>query len=85
MGLIAIEWVQEYHGRLGNPVNTKANAEGFYNTLTATQKFAYGDDAAQDKHFEQSGVGNPPAGSDTEKGRNGRHDLLRRPRRLARV
>jgi hypothetical protein len=67
MGLIAIEWVQEYYTRLGNPVNTKANAEGFYNTLNATKKFAHGDDKAQDKHFEQSGVGAPVAGSDVSK------------------
>jgi hypothetical protein len=67
MGLIAIEWVKNYHGRLGNLVSTQAHAEGFYNTLTATQKFAHGDDAAHDQHFEQSGVGAPPAGSDTGK------------------
>jgi hypothetical protein len=67
MGLIAIEWVREYHGRMGNPVNTQTNAEGFYNTLNATQKFAHGDDAARDKHFEQSGVGAPPKGSDKTK------------------
>ena len=70
MGLIAIEWVKNYHGRLGNPVNTQTNAEGFYNTLNATQRFAHGDDAAQDKHFEQFGVGAPSAGSDTAKVEN---------------
>lgn len=67
MGLIAIEWVLEYHDRWTNPANTRANAEGFYNTLNATRKFAHGDDDAQDKHFEQSGVGAPLAGSDTAK------------------
>jgi hypothetical protein len=66
-GLIAIEWVREYNGRLGNPVNTQTNAEGFYNTLNATQKFAHGDNKAQDKHFEQSGAGAPVAGSDKSK------------------
>ena len=67
MGLIAIEWVREYHGRLGNPLNTQTNAEGFYNTLNGTQKFAHGNDDAQDKHFEESGVGAPAAGTDAKK------------------
>lgn len=65
MGKIAIEWVLEYHDRWTNPANTQANAEGFYNTLNGTQQFARGDDDAQDRHFEQSGVGAPKAGSDT--------------------
>jgi len=64
MGLIAIEWVQEYHGRWENPANTQQNAEGFYNTLSGTQKFAHGDDAAQDHHFEENGMGAPATGDD---------------------
>jgi hypothetical protein len=31
----------------------------------ATKKFARGNDAAQDKHFEQKGIGFPTAGTDT--------------------
>ncbi|HKE82319.1 MAG TPA: DUF6345 domain-containing protein [Vicinamibacterales bacterium] len=65
MGLIGIEWVLKYHDRWTDPANTRASAEGFYNTLNGTKNFAHGDDAAKDRHFEQSGVGAPPAGSDT--------------------
>lgn len=66
MGLIGIEWVQEYNGRWENPANTQQNAEGFYNTLlNATKKFSRGNDKAQDKHFEQKNVGAPLEGTDT--------------------
>ena len=65
MGSIGIEWVLEYHDRWTNPANTQANAEGFYDTLTGTKNFAHGNDAAKDRHFEQSGAGAPKKGSDT--------------------
>ena len=64
-GKIGIEWVQDYHDRWENPANTQQNAEGFYNTLNATRKFAHGNDNAHDRHFEQSGAGAPPSGQDT--------------------
>jgi hypothetical protein len=65
MGTIGIEWVQQYNGLQGNLSNTKAQAEGFYNTLSATKVFEWGDNLAWDQDFEQSGVGSPPAGTDT--------------------
>ena len=65
MGTIGIEWVQQYNGLQGNLSNTKAQAEGFYNTLSATRVFEWGDNLAWDQDFEQSGLGSPPAGSDT--------------------
>lgn len=46
MGTIGIEWVQKYNGLQGNLSNTKAQAEGFYNTLSATRRFNWGDDLA---------------------------------------
>lgn len=68
MGDIGIEWVYDYTGRptsgWNNPPNTQANAEGFYNTLNATRKFANGDGNARDRHFEQAGTGAPKGGSD---------------------
>lgn len=66
MGLIGIEWVQEYHGRWDKLANSQQDAEGFYNTLLkATKKFSRGNDDAQDKHFEQKNAGAPPGGTDT--------------------
>jgi len=65
MGTIGIEWVKEYHGLAGNLTNTKPQAEGFYNTLSATKRFNWGDDLAWDQDFEQSGVGSPSSGTDT--------------------
>jgi hypothetical protein len=65
MGDIGIEWVLDYSGRPGfpSPANTQANAEGFFNTLNATQQFAHGNGDAQDKHFEKAGKGAPRAGT----------------------
>jgi len=65
MGTIGIEWVQKYNGLQGNLSNTKAQAEGFYNTLSATRRFNWGDDLAWDRDFETSGEGSPSAGTDT--------------------
>ncbi len=65
MGTIGIEWVQKYNGLAGNLSNTRAQAEGFYNTLSATRVFNWGDDLAWDQDFEQQGVGSPSAGADT--------------------
>jgi hypothetical protein len=65
MGTIGVEWVQQYNGLAGNLSNTKAQAEGFYNTLSATRRFNWGDDLAWDQDFEQSGVGSPSSGTDT--------------------
>ncbi len=65
MGSIGIEWVRQYHGLAGNLTNTKPQAEGFYNTLSATRRFQWGDDLAWDRDFEQQGVGSPASGTDT--------------------
>ena len=65
MGTIGIEWVRNYHGLAGDLTNTKPQAEGFYNTLSATRQFAWGDDLAWDQDFEQQNVGSPAAGTDT--------------------
>lgn len=65
MGSIAIEWVRQYHGLAGNLTNTKPQAEGFYNTLSATRRFQWGDDLAWDRDFEQQGAGSPASGTDT--------------------
>ncbi len=65
MGTIGIEWVREYNSLQPNLTQTKAQAEGFYNTLSATRRFNWGDDLAWDQDFEQAGVGSPPAGTDT--------------------
>lgn len=60
-----IEWVQKYNGLQGNLSNMKAQAEGFYNTLSATRSFNWGDDFAWDQDFEQAGEGSPTIGADT--------------------
>ena len=65
MARIGIEWVKQYHGRASNLSNTKAQAEGFYNTLSGVRVFNWGDDLAWDQDFEQSGKGSPAAGTDT--------------------
>ncbi|WP_416763448.1 DUF6345 domain-containing protein [Roseateles sp. So40a] len=65
MGSIGIEWVRQYHGLAGNLTNTKPQAEGFYNTLSATRRFQWGDDLAWDRDFEQQGAGSPASGTDT--------------------
>lgn len=65
MGTVGIEWVQKYNGLQGNLSNTKAQAEGFYNTISGTRRFNWGDDLAWDEDFEQSGKGSPTAGTDT--------------------
>ena len=56
---------QEVQRTLGNLTNTKTQAEGFYNTLSAVRRFNWGDDAAWDVDFEQQGRGTPSAGTDT--------------------
>jgi Family of unknown function (DUF6345) len=56
---VGIEWIQDYHGN-GNLSNTRAQAEGFANTLTAVRSFNFGDDLAWDQDFEEQGVGSPP-------------------------
>lgn len=65
MGSIGIEWVRQYHGLASNLNNTKPQAEGFYNTLSATRRFQWGDDLAWDQDFEQQGLGSPATGTDT--------------------
>lgn len=65
MASIGIEWVKQYHGRSANLTNTKPQAEKFYNTLSGTRSFNWGDDLAWDQDFEQQGVGSPAAGTDT--------------------
>lgn len=57
--------MRQYHGLAGNLTNTKPQAEGFYNTLSATRRFQWGDDLAWDRDFEQQGSGSPASGSDT--------------------
>jgi Family of unknown function (DUF6345) len=65
MGTIGIEWVQKYNGRANDLGSTRAQAEGFYNTLVGVRSFNFGDDLAWDQDFEESGVGTPAAGTDT--------------------
>jgi|SRR5829696_688047 len=65
MAKIGIEWVQKYHGKQTDLTNTKAQAEGFYNTLQGTRAFNWGDDLAWDRDFEKQGKGSPSAGTDT--------------------
>ena len=64
MGSIGIEWVKKYNGLQATLTNTQPQAEGFYNTLSATRRFNWGDDLAWDRDFEQSGVGSPADGTD---------------------
>ncbi|HQR27107.1 MAG TPA: DUF6345 domain-containing protein [Nocardioides sp.] len=65
MGSIGIEWVQSYHGLAGDLSNTRAQAEGFYNTLAGVRQFSWGDDLAWDQDFETQGLGTPSSGTDT--------------------
>ena len=62
---IGIEWVKKYNGRAADVSNTRAAAEGFYNTLHGVRQFAWGDDLAWDRDFEQQGAGSPMSGSDS--------------------
>lgn len=66
MGTIGIEWVNKYHGRPGlrDLSNNDENARGFYNTLHGIREFAWGNDLAWDRDFEEKYVGSPPAGTD---------------------
>lgn len=64
MAGIGIDWVQKYNGSATDAINTKAAAEGFYNTLHGVRQYAWGDDLAWDTDFEQQGAGSPLAGSD---------------------
>lgn len=64
MGSLGVEWVQNYNGRAANVGNTRAAAEGFYNTLLGVRSFDWGDDLAWDEDFEQKGWGSPDAGTD---------------------
>jgi hypothetical protein len=64
MGSVGVEWVKKYNGLAGNLTNTKAQAEGFYNTLAGTRQFNWGDDLAWDRDFEQAGLGSPADGTD---------------------
>ena len=63
MATIGIEWVKKYNGLSGDLSNTKAQAEGFYNTLSGVRQFNWGDDNAWDQDFEQSGKGSPRSAS----------------------
>jgi hypothetical protein len=65
MGSVGVEWVQKYNGLQGNLSNTKAQAEGFLNTLAATRGFNWGDDLAWDQDFEEAGRGLPTTGTDS--------------------
>jgi uncharacterized protein DUF6345 len=60
---IGIEWVLDYHGS-GNLSNTRAQAEGLYNTLSGVRSFNFGNDLAWDQDFEEQGVGSPVTGDD---------------------
>lgn len=55
MATIGVEWVRQYNGLANNLTNTKAQAEGFYNTLSGVRRFNWGDDLAWDQDFEQQG------------------------------
>ena len=65
MGTLGVEWVKKYNGLAGDLTNTKAQAEGFYNTLSGVRSFNWGDDLAWDRDFEQLGRGTPSSGTDT--------------------
>jgi hypothetical protein len=65
VGTIGIEWVRCYHGKAPDLKHTRTNAEGFYNALSATRHFAWGDDLAWDQDFEQENLGSPPSGTDS--------------------
>lgn len=65
-GTVGIEWVRNYHSRTSNLDNTEAQAEGFYNTLSAIRALNWGDDLAWDQDFEQAGKGTPAQGTDTD-------------------
>ena len=65
MATIGVEWVRQYNGLANNLTNTKAQAEGFYNTLSGVRRFNWGDDLAWDQDFEQQGQGSPNTGTDT--------------------
>jgi hypothetical protein len=65
MAKIGVEWIMKYHGRASNLSNTQKQAEGFYNRLSGTRSFSWGDDLAWDQDFEQQGVGSPATGTDT--------------------
>jgi hypothetical protein len=64
MATKGIEWVNKYHGRADNLKNCDNCARGFYNKLSGTKQFEYGDDLAWDQDFEQAGMGYPSTGSD---------------------
>lgn len=64
MARIGVEWVKKYHGRASNLSNTQKQAEGFYNKLSGTRAFNWGDDLAWDQDFEEQGVGAPVTGTD---------------------
>lgn len=64
MATIGIEWANKYHGRADDLKNNDDNARGFYNTLSGTRQFEYGDDLAWDRDFEESEVGSPSSGTD---------------------
>ena len=65
MAKIGIEWVNKYHGRGTNLPNSKKDAEGFYNKLSGTRSFNWGDDLAWDQDFEEKGIGSTPTGTDS--------------------
>lgn len=65
MATKGIEWVNEYHSRASDLSNNDNNAQGFYNNLSGTKDFEYGNDSAWDQDFEESGTGSPSTGTDT--------------------
>lgn len=65
MATKGIEWVNNYHGRAADLSNNDNNAQGFYNKLSGTKSFEYGDDLAWDQDFEESGTGSPSTGTDS--------------------
>ncbi|WP_293676557.1 DUF6345 domain-containing protein [uncultured Phenylobacterium sp.] len=64
MATIGIEWVQRYNGLASDLSNTRPQAEGFYNTLSATRSFNAGHDLAWDQDFKTQGAGSPASGAD---------------------
>jgi Family of unknown function (DUF6345) len=65
MATKGIEWVNNYHGRASDLSNNDNNAQGFYNKLSGTKTFEYGNDSAWDQDFEESGTGSPSTGTDS--------------------
>jgi hypothetical protein len=62
---VGIEWCEDYAGDNNDLKYQNEEAEGFYNTISGTKVFNWGNNLAWDQDFEESGVGSPSAGTDS--------------------